>query len=140
VGVHRGAIYQAIETGRLKPVKVLGHKVLRLAEVQAYRPRNYRDRRRVGDSAPMTDASAGSAGYELPADLLQRYHELLDRKFSGGLSAEDEVELERVGTALDVADVATPLERGSATGAADLHQQRLKILDDVIVQLKSLLE
>jgi excisionase family DNA binding protein len=140
VGVHRGAIYQAIGSGKLKPVKVLGHMVLRLAEVQAYQPRNYAGRRRVKDSALETDALAGSIGYELPVELLQRYHELLDQKFGDGLSGEEEWELEQVGTALDTADMATPLEFEGANRAAALHQQRLQTLDDVIVQLKSLLE
>ena len=140
IGVHRGAIYQAIEAGRLNPVKMLGHTVLRLTEVQTYKPRNYGSRRRAKDASPETDASAVSAGYELPADLLQRYHELLDHKFSAGLSAGEETELEHVGEALDAADLATSLEHEGANRASALHQQRLKILDDVIVQLKSLLE
>jgi excisionase family DNA binding protein len=33
IGVHRDAIYQAIDTGKLKPVKVLGRTALRRSDV-----------------------------------------------------------------------------------------------------------
>ena len=44
LGVHRSAIYQAIEAGHLKPVRVLGRTALKRADVDAYEPRAYRDR------------------------------------------------------------------------------------------------
>jgi len=140
VGVHRGSIYQAIESGRLIPVKVLGQLVLRCADVQAYHPRTYRDRRRASYLGQNRDGSAESARYDLPAEPLQRYHSLLDRKFSGGLNANEELELQRVGAELDAADLATPLEARGVNTAAAVHEQRLRTLDDVILHLKSLVE
>ncbi|HZO89492.1 MAG TPA: helix-turn-helix domain-containing protein [Chthonomonadaceae bacterium] len=39
LGVHRSAIYQAVEAGHLDTIKVMGKKALRRADVLAYKPR-----------------------------------------------------------------------------------------------------
>src|SRR5579859_7862106 len=97
IGVHRDAVYQAIDAGKLKPVKVLGRTALRRSDIEAYQPRSYRGRRKPDQVASPagTDSAAVAASYELPADLLQQYHALLDQKFSSGLTADQETELER---------------------------------------------
>jgi hypothetical protein len=126
----------------LKPVKVLGRTALRRSDIEAYQPRAYRSRRKPdkADSPTGTASSAVVARYELPADLLQQYHTLLDQKFSSGLTADQETELERVGALLDAADSTTPLEQDAAAQAQKAHQTRMSILDNVIAQLKSLLD
>lgn len=51
LGIHRTAVYQAIREGRLKTVRVMGKQALRRADVDAYQPRNYRDRQEKTVSA-----------------------------------------------------------------------------------------
>lgn len=76
--------------------------------------------------------------YELPADLLAEYHRLLDKKFSKGLTPEEEAEFERVGRELDKADMETPLERAADAKARREHKRRMAVLNDIIAKLKSL--
>jgi prevent-host-death family protein len=82
----------------------------------------------------------GSLAYALPADLLTAYHRLVSKKFAEGLTVEEEAELERLGTELDAADAATPLERNAAARARREHDRRIAILTDIIEKLKSLQE
>jgi excisionase family DNA binding protein len=142
IGVHRDSVYQAIDAGKLKPVKVLGRTALRRSEVEAYHPRAYRERRKNDRTVSTADSadSVLTTRYELPAELLSRYHDLLDHKYTTGLTVDQETELERVGALLDAADLATPLEQEAAAQAQQAHRERMAILDNVISQLKSLLE
>jgi hypothetical protein len=50
------------------------------------------------------------------------------------LTVEEEAELERLGTELDAADAATPLERN----AWEAHQRRMAVLDELAAQRKAL--
>ena len=43
--VNRSAIYQAIQAGRLTPIRLLGKTALRRSEVTAYQPRAYEGKR-----------------------------------------------------------------------------------------------
>ena len=45
------------------------------------------------------DESENAFDYELPTGLLEAYHKLLDKKFSTGLTPQEEVELTSVGSA-----------------------------------------
>lgn len=47
LGVHRNAIYQAIGSGRLRPIRMMGKQALLRAEVIAYSPRKYPRQGRV---------------------------------------------------------------------------------------------
>lgn len=47
--------------------------------------------------------------YELPADLLAAYHALLDKKFSAGLTTQEENELTQLSQQLDDVEAAQPL-------------------------------
>ena len=47
--------------------------------------------------------------YELPADLLAAYHTLLDKKFSSGLTPQEENELTQLSQQLDDAEAVQPL-------------------------------
>ncbi len=115
IGVHRDAVYQAIDTGKL-----------RRSDVEAYRPRTYRGRHKSEPAASSvgTDASVVAARYELPTDLLRRYHALLDEKFTSDLTA----------------DLATPLAQEASAQERKAHQERMAVLDNLIAQLKSLVE
>jgi excisionase family DNA binding protein len=47
LGVNTSALYQAIHAGRLTAYRVVGKRVLKRTDVEAYRPRAYRSRPRV---------------------------------------------------------------------------------------------
>jgi excisionase family DNA binding protein len=47
LGVNTSALYQAIHSGRLTTYRVLDKRVLKRADVEAYRPRAYRNRPRI---------------------------------------------------------------------------------------------
>ena len=44
LGIHRSAVYQAIRSGQLQAVRVMGKKALHRADVLAYIPRPYKGR------------------------------------------------------------------------------------------------
>ncbi len=44
LGIHRSAVYQAIRSGQLQAVRVMGKKALHRADVMAYTPRPYKGR------------------------------------------------------------------------------------------------
>ena len=56
--------------------------------------------------------------YELPADLLAAYHALLDKKFSSGLTTQEENELTQLSQQLDDAEAAQPLVQSIWSRAA----------------------
>ena len=76
--------------------------------------------------------------HELPGDLLQAYHRLLDKKFSDGLSLGEEGKLKQIGQQLDEADARTPLEQDLDSRAKAKHQERMSILSNVLSELHSL--
>jgi hypothetical protein len=86
----------------------------------------------------VAEPPAPPLAYELPAELLAAYHRLLDKKFSEGLTPDEEAELDRVGRELDEADMATPLEQAIDARARREHARRMAVLDNIIAQLKSL--
>jgi hypothetical protein len=74
--------------------------------------------------------------YDLPADVLAAYHRLVSKKFTEGLTPEEEAEMERLGAELDAADAATPLEQA----AWKEHERRMAMLDELIAKRKALQE
>lgn len=56
--------------------------------------------------------------YELPAALLAAYHELLDKKFSAGLTPQEENELTQLSQQLDDAEAEQPLVQSIGARAA----------------------
>ena len=76
----------------------------------------------------------------LPAALLDKYHEMLDRKFTSGLSPDEVVELEHVQEQLDLADLATPLEQEMRRKTQIEHERRLEVLNGIMDQLQTFLE
>jgi len=76
--------------------------------------------------------------YELPSELLTAYHRLLDKKFTTGLTSDEERELFQLDNQLDEADMATPLEQSIRTKARKEHQQRMAVLNDILAKLQAL--
>ncbi|MFQ6044605.1 MAG: hypothetical protein ACE5PV_27445 [Candidatus Poribacteria bacterium] len=76
--------------------------------------------------------------YELPAELLTAYHRLLDKKFTIGLTTDEEKELAQIDKRLDEADMTTPLEQSIRTKARKEHQQRMAVLNDILAKLRAL--
>jgi hypothetical protein len=81
---------------------------------------------------------ASSLEYDLPDDLLEDYHRLVRKELMEGLTPDEKTELERIDKELNEADMQTPLEQAIDTRARHEHEQRMRALDDIITQLKSL--
>ena len=64
--------------------------------------------------------------YELPDQLLEVYHRLLDKKFSSGLTPEEEIELAQLNRQLDDAEAAQPLIQSIQQNFVDLADRMLK--------------
>ena len=56
-----------------------------------------------------SDPGENAFDYELPTDLLEAYHKLLDKKFSNGLTPQEEVELTQLDQQLNEAEATQPL-------------------------------
>ena len=56
-----------------------------------------------------SDTGENAFDYELPTDLLEAYHKLLDKKFSNGLTPQEEVELTQLDQQLNEAEATQPL-------------------------------
>ncbi len=78
--------------------------------------------------------------YELPADLLDAYHRLLDKKFTSGLTPDEEAELAKIDKQLDEAELATPLIQSTLTKTGKQHERWMHTLNDVITKLRELRE
>lgn len=78
--------------------------------------------------------------YELPEHLLSAYHRLLDKKFSSGLTASEEAELEKLDKQLDEAELATPLVQSIITKSTHRHKRWMRTLNEVITKLRELRE
>lgn len=87
-----------------------------------------------------TTGALSALSYELPADLLDAYHRLLDKKFNSGLTADEEIELARLDRQLDEAELATPLVQSTLTTAAQQHERWMRTLNEVITKLRELRE
>jgi hypothetical protein len=94
------------------------------------------------DATPMSTLApgGGALSYDLPSDLLDAYHRLLDRKFARGLTPEEEAELARVSQNLDEAEAATPLYQSSDAKLRRQHARTLAMLDEIIEKVKALEE
>lgn len=85
-----------------------------------------------------TTEALSALSYELPADLLDAYHRLLNKKFSSGLTADEETELARLDQQLDEAELATPLVQSTLTKSAQQHKRWMRTLNEVINKLREL--
>ena len=73
-----------------------------------------------------TTKTPSDLSYELPADLLDAYHSLLNKKFSYGLTPDEEYELVQLDKQLDEAELATPLVQSTLTKAEQQHKQWMR--------------
>jgi len=90
---------------------------------------------------PVEDENAFD--YELPEDLLKAYHELQDRKFSTGLTPEEEVKLAQLDKELDDLDdteAAQPLIQSMQNRALAQEENWEKRFKDAIAKLRELKE
>ena len=87
------------------------------------------------------DEDENAFDYELPVDLLETYRKLLDKKFSTGLTSEEEVELAQLDQQLDNAEAAQPLIQSLQKRAAlqdENWKQRFEEVADKLRELKEL--
>ncbi len=78
--------------------------------------------------------------YELPADLLEAYHKLLDKKFSTGLTPEEEVKLAEVDQQLNDVEAAQPLIQSMQKHAALQDENWKQRFEEVVTKLRELKE
>ena len=78
--------------------------------------------------------------YELPTELLAAYHKLLDKKFSVGLTLQEEAELTRLNEQLDDAEAAQPLVQLIRTQASATNEKWVRTFQEAITKLRELRE
>ena len=79
-----------------------------------------------------------AAAYELPVHLLEAYHGLLDKKFSMGLTPEEEVELTQLDEQLNEAESAQPLIQSMQKRSAARDENWMQRFEEVMAKLRSL--
>lgn len=84
------------------------------------------------------DADENAFAYSLPAPLLEVYHGLLDKKFSTGLTPEEEVELAHVDQQLNEAEAAQPLIRAMQRRAAERDDNWMQRFEEITAKLHEL--
>lgn len=87
---------------------------------------------------PHEDEDAFS--YELPTELLAAYHRLLDKKFSVGLTIQEEAELTGLNEQLDDAEAAQPLVQLIRKQAAVTDEKWVRTFQEAITKLRELRE
>ena len=78
--------------------------------------------------------------YELPTNLLEAYHELLDKKFSDGLTPREEVELTQLDRQLNDAEAVQPLIQSMQKRATLRDEDWKKRFEEVVTKLRELRE
>jgi len=118
-----------------------GEPVAAVVPMDHYRrlhPETAKAKRKKRKAKTKVEPPAPSLAYELPTDLLAAYHRLVDKKFSSGLTPDEETELERVGKELDEADMQTPLGQAIMQKAEEEHERWMNRLEEVMATLHSL--
>ncbi len=86
------------------------------------------------------DKDENAFDYDLPADLLEVYHKLLDKKFSTGLTSEEEAQLAEVDQQLNDAEAAQPLIQSMQKYAALRDENWNQRFEEVVTKLRELKE
>lgn len=86
------------------------------------------------------DKDENAFDYELPVDLLEAYHKLLDKKFSTGLTSEEEVKLAEVDQQLNDAEATQPLIQSMQKHAALRDENWKQRFEEVVTKLRELKE
>lgn len=87
-----------------------------------------------------SDTDENVFDYELPTDLLEAYHKLLDKKFSNGLTPQEEVELAELDQRLNDAEAAQPLIQSMQKRTASCDEDWKKRFEEVVTKLRELKE
>ena len=86
------------------------------------------------------DESANAFAYELPGHVLEAYHGLLDKKFSTGLTKEEEITLSKLDQQLDEAETAQPLIQFMQKRATARDENWMQRFEEVMAKLRELRE
>ena len=86
------------------------------------------------------DESENVFDYELPTDILEAYHKLLDKKFSNGLTPQEEVELTQLDQQLNDAEAAQPLIQSMQKRTAARDENWQQRFEEVVTKLRELKE
>ncbi len=84
--------------------------------------------------------SENAFDYELPTDLLEAYHRLLDKKFSTGLTCQEEIELTQLNRQLNDAEASQPLIQSMQRRAALENESWKQRFEEVATTLRELKE
>ena len=84
------------------------------------------------------DADENAFAYELPLPILEAYHGLLDKKFSTGLTKEEEITLSKLDRQLDDAEATQPLIQSMQRRATARDENWMQTLEEIIINLRSL--
>ena len=87
-----------------------------------------------------SDIGENAFDYELPTDMLEAYHKLLDKKFSNGLTPQEEVELTQLDQQLDEAEASQPLIQSMQKHAALRDENWKHRFEEVVTKLRELKE
>ena len=87
-----------------------------------------------------SDTDENVFDYELPTDLLEAYHKLLDKKFSNGLTPQEEVELAELNQQLNDAEAAQPLIQSMQKRTALRDEDWKQRFEEVVTKLRELKE
>ena len=84
------------------------------------------------------DESENAFDYELPTNLLEAYHKLLDKKFSTGLTPQEEVEVAQLDQQLNEAEAAQPLIQSMQKREALRDKNWKQRFGEVVTKLREL--
>lgn len=87
-----------------------------------------------------SDTDENAFDYELPTDLLEAYHKLLDKKFSDGLTPQEEVALTQLDQQLNDAEAAQPLIQSMQKRNATRDENWKQRFEEVVTKLRELKE
>ena len=87
-----------------------------------------------------SDTDENVFDYELPTDLLEAYHKLLDKKFSNGLTPQEEVELTQLDQQLNDAEASQPLIQSMQKRAVLRDEDWKQRFEEVVTKLRELRE
>ena len=87
-----------------------------------------------------SDESENAFDYALPTDLLEAYHELLDKKFATGLTSEEEIKLAELNQQLDDAEAAQPLIQSMQRRASLRDENWKQRFEEAVTKLQELRE
>ena len=87
-----------------------------------------------------SDPDENAFDYKLPTDLLEAYHKLLDKKFSTGLTPQEEVELTQLDQQLNDAEASQPLIQSMQKRATLRDENWKQRFEEVITKLRELKE